>query len=422
MNDKQISWQISWKVYATVLVAIATGILFRLIFPFDIEYKADEQWTFEQVRAILGGAPWPTVGMATSFGPPNPGLSLWFFVGLSWLSGAATPPTLSQAVQLLNVTAILALLIFVLARVSFERRENWLWGAAVWALNPIAIAYERKIWPPSVLPIFTIAFIAAWWHRRHFWAALLWGGLGALMAQLHIGAGFFALAVAGWTAAADRRTVNWTGWFLGSILGALPSVPWLLQIQGHVGEFVRLKPPLPLYFLRWITQSVGFFVNAFSPREFVQFLSGPILGGITSFAVLLVHLVLLSLWIWICLRALETIRTQGWPVRKLLLGESSEWLLINASLWGYGGVMTLLTIMSIPSPGNYLIVVAPIMGLWAAMLVADWATPGNRYLFRKLMAAICVCELLMSAAFLSFVHQTQIIEGEYGPTWRSQQK
>jgi hypothetical protein len=424
MNDKAISIRdtISWKVYAIVLLAVASGIVFRLIFPFDIEYKADEQWTFEHVQAILGGAPWPMVGMNTSFGPPNPGLSLWFFVGLGWLSGAATPPALSQAVQLLNVAALLAFLVFIFSCVSKDRREYWLWGAALWALNPVEIAYERKIWAQSVLPIFSVAFIAAWWHRRYFWAALLWGLVGALMAQVHIGAGFFALAVAGWTAAYNWRSVNWTGWFIGSILGALPSIPWLLQLHGHVDQFIRLMPPVPLYFLFWVSQSVGLFGAGFTPHEYLQFLSGPIVGGIPTFAVLIVHLVLLWVWVRICLRALENIRKQGWPARKLLLGESSEWLLIHASVWGYGGILTLLTIMYVRYAPHYLIVAAPIMELWVAMVVSDWVVLGDRHRFRKLMTVICVCELLTSAAFLSFVHQTQTIQGEYGPTWRSQQK
>ena len=412
----------SWKVYAAVAFAVVCGIVFRLIFPFDIEYKADEIWTFTEVRKVIAGGPLPQFGMVTSFGPLNPGLSLWFFVGLDWLTNAATPPALAQAVQFLNCIAILALVTFVFISVRMERREVWLWGAALWALNPIAIAYERKIWPPSVFPVFTVAFIVAWWYRRNFWAALIWGMLGALMAQIHIGAGFFALAVAAWTFYANRNDASWTGWLIGSILGALPALPWLLTVFSAVGRSANLDVLWPAYFVRWVMQPFGLYVHLFDASEFARFLSSPIAGGVPTFAMLAVHAVLVALWLWMCARSIGTIRRQTWTARKLLLGEGPEWLLINASLWGYGGIMTLLTVISVGSARNYMIVVAPIMALWAAMATQQWVAAGNQSLFRKVMVLLCACQILISAGFLSFVHQTQIFAGEYGPTWASQQK
>jgi len=413
---------ISWKVYGAVAIAILCGLAFRLIFPFDIEYKADEIWTFEHVMDMLAGKPWPLVGMGTSFGPPNPGLSLWFFAGLAWLSGASTPPALSQAVQILNDAAIISLVAFILISVPKERREVWLWGVALWAVNPIAVAYERKIWPPSVFPAFTVAFIVAWWYRRNFWAALIWGMLGALMAQLHIGAAFLALAVAGWTAFADRRDASWIGWLIGSIIGSLPALPWLMQVMGSVGSHSHLGPPVPIYFLRWISQPFGLYVHVFNGPEFLQFLFSPNIGDVHTFLVLLFHAGLVALWLWIGLRTVQAITRQNWPSRRLLLGLDREWLLVNASLWGYGGLMTALTVIGVSTARNYMIVIAPKMALWVALLIHDWVAPGDPRLFRKLMVAICVCQIFISAAFLSFVHERQVFEGNYGPTWRSQQK
>jgi hypothetical protein len=62
------------------------------------------------------------------------------------------------------------------------------------------------------------------------------------------------------------------------------------------------------------------------------------------------------------------------------------------------------------------------MALWAAMATQQWVAAGNQLLFRKVMVLLCACQILISAGFLSFVHQTQIFAGEYGPTWASQQK
>src|SRR5262245_30128818 len=40
------------------VAAVAAGFVLRLSYPLDIEFKADERWTFEQVRAALSGGPW----------------------------------------------------------------------------------------------------------------------------------------------------------------------------------------------------------------------------------------------------------------------------------------------------------------------------------------------------------------------------
>ena len=119
--------------------------------------------------------------------------------------GARTPPDLARAVQLLNVAALLAFAAFGLLAIPRERREPWLWAAALWAANPASVILERKIWSPSVLPLPAVGLLWAWRYRRHPAAAFAWGALGALMAQIHLGAAFFAAALMVWTLLADRR-------------------------------------------------------------------------------------------------------------------------------------------------------------------------------------------------------------------------
>jgi hypothetical protein len=99
------------------------------------------------------GCAWLWLGMPSSVNLPNPGLSLWVFAGLSWIFDANTPPELARAVQSLNATALVAFVVFAFAAIPKDRREPWLWAAALWAVNPVEVIYERKIWPPSVLPL-----------------------------------------------------------------------------------------------------------------------------------------------------------------------------------------------------------------------------------------------------------------------------
>src|ERR1700676_4786883 len=95
-----------------LLAAIAAGIALRLIWPGDIEYKADEQYTFARMQELLAGGSWPSVGMMTRMGTFNPGMSVWIFIALGGLIGARTPPELATAVQLLNAAGIIGLVAF----------------------------------------------------------------------------------------------------------------------------------------------------------------------------------------------------------------------------------------------------------------------------------------------------------------------
>src|SRR4051812_25511029 len=146
-------------------LAIALGITLRLVWPEDIEYKGDERWIFERTQTALAGGPWPWIGQLTSMLLPHPGMSVWIFILLGWVLDARTAPQLALGVQLLNAVAILGWMAFARFALPQGVRRTWYWAAALWAVNPVAVILERKIWQPSITPIFVIAFIAAWWHR-----------------------------------------------------------------------------------------------------------------------------------------------------------------------------------------------------------------------------------------------------------------
>jgi hypothetical protein len=421
MNRPKATWA---AMHLGLALALAAGIALRLVYPDDIEWKGDEQWTFNHAQLMVAGGPWPWLGMGTSVGPPNPGMSLWVFAGLFVLFGVATPPDLARAVQISNAAALVALAAFAFAAVPKERREYWLWAAALWAVNPLAVIFERKIWPPSVLPLASIAFIAAWWFRRRAGAAFAWGFVGALMAQVHLSAAVLAGAVAMWTLIRDRGGFPWKGWLAGTAIAALPALPWLFEMLHHGGGAqLSFETVSPTFFLRWATQPFGFGIDYTLRRaEMLDYLTGPVLAGRPTYVMALVHLVLAMLVLVILVQAVETARIKGWPGAQLVfLGTSSETVLITATLWGYGGVLTLLTLGHAGSHRHYLIAVAPLMALWAAMTVFYGDRTPDRHRARAILIALCVAQAVASAGLLFYIHETAVILGEYGPTWRSQQ-
>src|SRR5438270_11356331 len=137
MQDRNPSTASRWSRrlgLAGLLAAIALGAVLRLLWVNDIEFKADEAWTFEQSQQAARSGAWPGLGMPSSAGFRNPGMSLWVFVLLGKITGVDEPTRLARAVQVLSVLAIVALVLFAYGCVGREEREPWLWAAALVAL------------------------------------------------------------------------------------------------------------------------------------------------------------------------------------------------------------------------------------------------------------------------------------------------
>jgi hypothetical protein len=405
-------------------VILVMGAVLRLSFPNDIEYKSDESGYSEESNRLLHSGEWMWTGPATSINSPSPGLGIEIITFLRFVFGANSPPELARAVQLTNVVALLGFVAFAYFVAPPNRKEYWLWAAALWAVNPTAVIFERKIWPVSTLPTFTVALLATWWYRRFFIAAFAWGLCGALIAQVHIGAACFIIALAAWTIAADWRGVSWSGWLTGSALGSILAIPWLISFLRFAGSgegALRLRWPIPTFFLRWPTQPFGFGIEyTLGSKHMFDFLRGPVLFGCPTHFMAILCATLAAALITAVARALWHIRsnTAAHP-RALLLGHNADALLVRATVVGYGGLLTLLTVFGADAHRHYTIVVAPIMTLWATQL-AFFASGPRQGFARSLLAAVCLMQAALSFGLLDYIHTQQVIHGEYGPTLRYQ--
>ena len=88
-----------------VLGALVVGALLRLVLPDEIQYLSDEAWTFRHVQETREGGPWATLGMPSSRGIQNPGMSVWVFIVLGILGRVETPAGLTRAVAVLALIA-----------------------------------------------------------------------------------------------------------------------------------------------------------------------------------------------------------------------------------------------------------------------------------------------------------------------------
>ncbi len=422
MNQEQTpsprlpSFIVHHSSFIILLAAVCVGIALRLIWVEDMEYKADEVWTFEQARAadLSGGVPW--LGMNSSVDVPNPGMSLWVFVGLRALSGAEDPPSLTRAVQVANCLALVLLVWFAWRHVPAGEREAWLWAAALVAVNPLAVLFHRKLWPPCVLPLLTLVMLWGWWYRQRRVPAFVWGLIGACLGQIHMAGFFFAGGFAAWALWHDRRGVAWKPWLAGSLVGALPLIPWAHHLLTHPSA----RPVNPhrwvhalegKFWVRWFTESFGFGIDyTLGPANFREFLSWPRIGGQPTWLVAAAHAVIAAAALVLLGRAAASLWRERGRLADRWVGRSSPTAFTqNAALWGFG---LLLTLSCCSIHRHYMIVLFPLECLWVARL----ALPR-----RGLLAALWTAQLLISASFLSYVHTKQHIGAEYGTAYRAQQ-
>jgi hypothetical protein len=365
--------------------------------------------------------------MDSSVRIPNPGMSLWVFVALRGLTGAEDPPALTRAVQLANCLALVLLLVFVRRHVPPGQREAWLWAAALVSVNPVAVLFHRKLWPPCVLPLFSLAALWGWWRRGRPWPAFVWGLVGACLGQIHMAGFFFAGGFALWALLFDRKAVAWKAWLAGNALGAVPLIPWAHQVLlGHPaasgGSPLRWVHAVEgKFWMRWCTESFGLGLDYTLGRHFREFLGWPVIGGTPTYLVALAHAGIAAAALFLLARRAWALWRGRRTLYETLVGRGSPTAFTQgAALWGFGLAMT-LSCLSIHR--HYMIVLFPLECLWVARLALNRpdttgaaAPRGGRVLLGGLWAA----QFLLSAQLLAYVHHKQRLDAEYGPTYRSQ--
>ncbi len=407
-------WRRRWAI--GFVVALTLGAVFRLIWLADMEYKSDEAWTFAHVQSFWQSHALAWTGMNSSAGLPNAGLSLWLFIALGAFLPSGDPLALARAVQLINVAAILLLALFAYRRVERSEREAWLWATALVAVNPLAVLFSRKIWPPELLPLFTVAMLAAWWQRERWWGAFCWGLVGMLLGQIQLAGFFFAASFVACSALFARSSVRWSGFLCGSVLGALPALPWLLAVAAsHDGmSQAALGNLVTSFFADWFSLALGLDLPYALGGDFGHFLAEPfylaagLLAAIVAIFAILVY------------RFCRRLMLAPKPTLARLFDKSSPTaLVLIAAFLGFG---VLLAATLRPFYLHYLIVAFALPALSLAWIARAGSreAPGSIALGRVLLALLVLAQAGVTLLFLGFIHDTQVIAGDYGTAYRAQ--
>lgn len=409
--------------YLALGAVLIAGIGLRMVWLEDMEYKADESWTWRNAKAAADTQAVPWVGMPSSAGVENPGISLWAFIPLARLS--ENPVDLARGVAWLSIAAIVAWIVFACQMPPGER-EYWLWAAALWAVNPLSVLHYRKIWPNSLYPLLIVMLLVCWRQRERRAMAFAWGMLGSIVTQINLSAGFFSLAFVLWAWLADRRRVAWRSWFGGSVLASLPLVPWFyfLQTESTQPSQATFRPARLFeckFLTRWLTEPLGFGLDHALGEDYVDFLRQPLIGGVPTWLVALLHAAALALGLVLVWQWFRARRGQPFDWREEFFPRSYGGVVCSAAFWGYG---TLLTLTCLPLHRHYMIVVYPIELLWVAQLAVDVHrdNPARLAIGRKLLVGLVCVQFFLSAGFLGYVHTKGAIDGDYGIALSAQRR
>lgn len=395
-----------------LLAALLVGAALRLCFPGDIEYKSDEKYMFETAQFIGASGAWPALGMASGVKVKNPGMSVWVFGALEILTGAKTPPELARGVQLLNILALALLAFFSLRLAPETERKPWFWATALAAVNPFAVLFQRKIWAQCTLPFFCVLFWIAWHYRKKRAGAFFWGLIGVCLGQIHMSGFFLAAGVFLWTLYRDRQA-RWGFWIAGSLLGAVPLLPWLQYMAAHPGTGAGQMNPVwilyPKYWIYWATDPLGIGLTySLKTRHFLDFLGYPLVAGHGTYLVAVLHVIILGAGLWLVHSWRKAGGTFRWKADT-----SETGLTLQSALWAVGVLMTLSCVELFR---HYLIVTFPLEFVWLARLAFRGGERGERCL-KVLWAA----QLLLSVMFLVYIHLNHGDPlGDYGVAYQFQ--
>jgi hypothetical protein len=414
----------SGKFWGLALALLAGGV-FRLTWPGDMEYKTDEAWVYELVHDFIQDGRFMWLGMPSSQNVRIPGLSIWQFYPLGALFGVDDPVHLVRGVQVLNCLALVALLLFAWRVVAPEEREWWLWTVALVCVNPSLVLFHRKIWPPSAMTIGLVALLLCWWRRERRWGAFGWGALAALLFQIHVGMLFHAAALTAYTWLADRRRVTWRWWLAGSVVAALPALPWLwyMRTTHDHGESQALQLHRLVegkYWSHWASEPVGMGLNYALGPDSEALRAWPNAGGVATHGVALLQVVAAGLGVGLLLSALARWWRQRPPSRDWLgAGNCQSELILHAMFWGFGLVLSATCLRFYR---HYLLLAFPFPMLWLARLALPRnAGPRQLLLGRGALLAICVTTALITASTLWWIHDHGgTMVGGYGLSYSSQ--
>lgn len=213
------------KDIAALLLVLIVAALARLHRLDAVEFFHDEAMVSMMAQEMADGLTFPVQGILSSVGIPNPPASI-YVMALPFAFGT-DPVAATGYVALLNVAG--GGLLWLIARRYFGFTAALVAGL-VFALNPWAVLYSRKIWAQDYInPFLLLALTATLWGYRDGkrWGQLLALPLMLFAMQIHF-AGWALVPLFAWIGWTGRPKVSRSAVAVSIILGGLVVLPYLV--------------------------------------------------------------------------------------------------------------------------------------------------------------------------------------------------
>lgn len=217
------------------LFCILAGSILRLIFPYDIEYKADQILMLDWIHEFKNYGHFREIGMMSGGNVYNFGLGVWIFYLLGYI--ADTPVGLTMLIAFINVIALFVFYYFVDKKVEAENKELWFLSIALLSVSIIPIIISRNIWIQSVLPIFSVTIWMFYWSDiSKFSNAFFLSLLLVLIGQIHLSGLFLFIAFSTillYLYIKKYRQIHVPGYLIGIAIGIIPMIPLFIYLINH---------------------------------------------------------------------------------------------------------------------------------------------------------------------------------------------
>jgi len=385
-----------------------------------MEWKQDEQWMYNTSQQVVAVDHWRGVGMVSGTGVVNPGFSVAVFTVIAYFVNS--PTGMASAVAIINVIAILLFLWFILVKVEKEQRDIWLLGLTLAAVSPLAVLFSRKIWAQDVLPLFSFFVIWGNANRHKGWGAFIWGLAGALIGQIHMSGFFYAAGLAVFTVIYDyknKQMFKWGYWLLGSALGSVGLIPWLLYIHSHTQPTNLAVDHIFTFnfYIYWVLDGHGLNTMYSLQNYFWDFIKEPYIGSHATYLVAVLNIALASTGVYTIKRIWGYLKIMFNKIKQkqflaiLTSNQSTTNFYLVSILLGLGIIMNFSGVFI---PQHYLIVAFPFTYIFMAKIFQRK---------RKLFLGIIFAQLLLTVSFMIYIHtHNGAKDGDYGVTYREQMK
>lgn len=239
-------WDLGDTTIFSLIVLLAA--LLRFLHLNYMEFNADEANNLFLAAGLVSGKSFPLVGVTSSIGTLNPPLFI-YLLGIPMLF-SRSPVFAAGFIALLNCAAVG--LSYVFCRRYFGRTAA-VFAAALFAVNPWAVFYSRKIWQQELLPPFVVGFFFSLFavvYEKRSRQLLTCVACLAAATQLHLSSVYFGVVlvlVLAWF----RPKVGWRIYLSGFAIGLALYIPYFLfelMNRGYNAEIYLRAFRMPSHF------------------------------------------------------------------------------------------------------------------------------------------------------------------------------